>query len=296
MDSVELFGRSIKIRTHNCSLFGEPGTKSSPSVNFYIRTKYCNSKCKFCTYADDASKYNEEKYIKVLNEVASKIPIRKIAISGGEPTLYWDNFKNIATIAKKISPESELSMNTDGFRWSQLLEDPISELFDYIQLSRHHYNDSINDEIFHSKTPSSGEIEETLKLCNDRHKIQFRCNLIKGYIDSKEEVFKYLDWANSIGINDVGLVSLMPVNQYSKDNFVGFKIRDLIGDNFFLTKEWSYKGSCECVNYVYMPTDDKFRNPMRVYHKNTFKPSEITETIVFDGQNVRMGFDGEIIA
>lgn len=47
------------------------------------------------------------------------------------------------------------------------------------------------------------------------HQIQFRCNLINGYIDSRDEVFKYLDWANELGINDVGLVSLMPVNDYA---------------------------------------------------------------------------------
>ncbi len=296
MESIDLFGREIKLRTHNCSLFGNQGSEVEPSVNFYIRTKFCNARCKFCTYASDASKYNEKKYIKVLEEISSKIKIKKIAISGGEPTLYWDNFKNISTIAKSISPTSELSMNTDGFRWRQLFEDPISQLFDYIQLSRHHYDDIKNDEIFGTNTPRSEDIKELSFLAKNNHQVQFRCSLIKGYIDSKEEVFKFLNWANSVNINDVGLVSLMPINQYSKDNFIWFHIKELIGDNFFLTKEWSYKGSCQCVNYIYMPPEDQFRNPIKVYHKNTFKPSEMNETLVFDGQNVRLGFDGEIIA
>lgn len=295
MDKIKLFGKDVSLRTHNCSLFGEKGTELEPMVNIYVRTKFCNSSCQFCTYADDASKYNEKKFIEIMNEISSTIKIKKVAISGGEPTLYWDNFLSIANISKQFAPEAELSMNTDGLRLQQLFNDPIYKTFDFIHLSRHHWDDKINDGIFRAKTPTSEEIKEVAKLAITPHQFQFRCNLIKGFIDTKEKVFQYLDWMNELEVNDVGLVSLMPVNQYSKDNFIYFHIRELIGDSFFITKEWEYKDSCQCVNYVYMPHEDKFRRPLRVYHKNTFKPSDINETIVFDGQNVRLGFDGEII-
>jgi len=298
LESIELFGKNIPLKTHFCHLFERDAQEiQEPYVHLYIRTKFCNAKCQFCTYADDANKYDEKKLIEVLKEITSKIKITKVAVSGGEPTLYWDNFLSITNLAKEWAPKAELSMNTDGFRWRQLMEDPISKLYDRIQLSRHHYNDTLNDEIFRTKTPSSEEILDVIKNnARDQHQIQFRCNLIKGYIDNKEEVFNFLDWSNSVNVNDVGLVSLMPVNDYSKDNFIYFHIKDLIGDNFMITKSWKrYGGGCECFNYVYMPPEDQFRRPIRVYHKNTFKPSDIKETLVFDGKNVRLGFDGEII-
>ena len=297
IDKIELFGKQIELKTHNCHLFDQEAQPvEEPYINFYIRTKFCNAKCAFCTYADDASKYSAEKLQEVFEEISPKIKIRKVAISGGEPTLYWDNFVNIVELAKKYAPDAELSMNTDGFRWKQLFEDTIYKEFDYIQLSRHHYDDSINDEIFKCKTPTFDEIKWAAGLQTHPHQIQFRCNLIKGYIDNKDEVFKFLEWSNSVDINDVGLVSLMPINDYSKENYIYFHIKELIGDNFFLTKEWKrHGGGCECFNYVYMPQDETFRRPMKVYHKNTFAPSDIKETLVFDGQNVRLGFDGEII-
>lgn len=296
IDKIELFGKEIALKTHNCVLFDyEPSEVDEPYINLYVRTKFCNAKCAFCTYADDANKYSSSKLEEVLKEISSKIKIRKIAVSGGEPTLYWDNFLNIVKLSKKYAPNAELSMNTDGFRWRQLFEDPVYKEFDYIQLSRHHYDDIINDEIFKCKTPSSEDIKWATDLQTHPHQIQFRCNLIKGYTDTKEKVFEYLDWANSVGVNDIGLVSLMPVNEYSKENYIYFHIKELIGDNFFLTKEWKrYGGGCECFNYVYTP-EENFRNPVRVYHKNTFAPNDITETLVFDGQNVRLGFEGEII-
>lgn len=295
LDKIELFGKDVPLRTHSCSLFGQDPWEIEPSLDLYIRTKFCNAKCQFCIYADDASKYNEKKFIEVLKEMSSKIKIRKVAISGGEPTLYWDNFKNIVHHAKEWAPNAELSMNTDGFRLKKLFEDPDYKLFDFIQISRHHWDDKINDEIFKTKTPTSEELKEIASLATNDHQIQFRTNLIKGYIDTKEKVFEFLDWSNEIGINTTGLVSLMPVNQYSKDNFIWFHIKELIGERFKITKNWSYKGACECFNYVYMPPEDKFRRPIRVYHKNTYAPSDIVGTLVFDGQNLRVGFDGDVI-
>lgn len=296
VDKIELFGKEISLKTHNCVLFDyEPTEVQEPTINLYVRTKFCNAKCAFCTYADDANKYSEGKLREVLQEISSKIKIRKIAVSGGEPTLYWNNFMSIVGLSKEYAPNAELSMNTDGFRWKQLFEDPVYKEFDYIQLSRHHYNDKINDEIFKCKTPSSDDIKWATDLQINPHQIQFRCNLIKGYVDTKDKVFDYLNWANTVGINDIGLVSLMPVNDYSKENYIYFHIKELIGDNFFLTKEWKrYGGGCECFNYVYTP-EENFRNPIRVYHKNTFAPNDITETLVFDGKNVILGFEGEII-
>jgi MoaA/NifB/PqqE/SkfB family radical SAM enzyme len=297
MDSIKLFGTEVKIKTHHCSFFGKESEEVEiPYVNLYLRTKNCNARCSFCNYHSDASKWNEKRYIEVLKEVSSNIKIRKIAISGGEPTLYWDNFIAMSKIGQEYAPDAELSLNTDGLRWERLFSDPIYKDFDYIQLSRHHYDDKINDEIFHTKTPSSEMIREVAKIQTFDHQIQFRCNLIKGYIDNKVEVFKYLDWMNSLGINDVGLVSLMPINDYSKDNFIYFHIRELIGENFMLTKKHErHGGGCECFNYVYMPSEETFRRPLKVYHKNTFAPNDIQETLVFDGYNVRLGFEGPII-
>lgn len=298
MEFIELFGKQVKLKTHNCHLFDQEAQPvAEPYLNLYVRTKFCNAKCRFCTYADDASKFNKERYKAVLKEITSKIKIRKLAVSGGEPTLYWDNFEYITYVGREfIGPEAELSMNTDGFRWEKLWSDPIMKEYNYIQLSRHHYNDELNNQIFQTDTPTSQQIKWAAELQTHPHQFQFRCNLIKGFIDSKEEVFKYLDWSNDLGVNDVGLVSLMPVNDYSKENFIYFHIKELIGDNFFLTKKWErHGGGCQCFNYVYTPSEDKFRRPIRVYHKNTFKPSDINETVVFDGYNLRVGFDGPII-
>lgn len=296
MEYIEIFGKQVPLKSHYCSLFSQSSLEvTEPYINLYVRTKFCNASCKFCTYASDAQKYSSNKLKEILEELVPKIKIRKFAISGGEPTLYWDNFINIVDHWREYTPTSELSLNTDGFRWEKLFTDPVYKDFDYIQLSRHHYNDEINDEIFGCKTPTSEQIKWAAGLQTSPHQIQFRCNLIKGYIDNRDEVFNYLKWANNLDINDIGLVSLMPINDYSKDNFIYFHIKELLGTDFMLTKEFrKYGGGCECFNYVYMPEED-FRRPIRVYHKNTYEPSSTIDTLVFDGINLRIGYDGEIL-
>ena len=297
MSYVEIFNKKIPLKTHYCHLFGEEAPEiEEPYINLYIRTKFCNAKCEFCTYASDAQKYDSNKLREVLKEITSKIKIRKYAISGGEPTLYWENFVDIVNLHQEYTPKSELSLNTDGFRWEKLFNSGINKLFDYIQLSRHHYDDSINNEVFKCDTPTSDMIRWASEQQTHPRQIQFRCNLIKKFIDSREEVFNYLKWTNSVGINEVGLVSLMPVNDFSKENFIYFHIKELLGEDFMLTQEYKrYGGGCECFNYVWIP-EDNFRRPIKVYHKNTYEPAKSgQDTLVFDGKNLRIGYDGEII-
>lgn len=296
IETINLFGTEIKLKTHNCNLFDNVGIEvEEPNINFYVRTKHCNASCSFCTFSEDASKWNGKKYKEVLKHITSKIKIRKIGVSGGEPMLNWDNFLEISNLSKEISPDSELSLNTNGYKMDRFFSHPIYKEYDFIQLSRHHYNDIINDKIFKCKLPTSDEIKTYSEIQTHKDQLQFRCNLIKGHIDNKEEIFKFLEWSNLVGVNDIGIVSLMPVNDYSKKNFIYFKINELIGSDFILSKKWDrIGGCCECFNYIYLP-ENNYRRPIRVYHKNTYKPSEILETIVFDGENVRVGFGGKII-
>ena len=72
MESINLFGVDVKLKTHFCSLLGQEHRKvEEPYINLYIRTKYCNARCPFCTYHSDASKWNEKRYIEVLKRYGS---------------------------------------------------------------------------------------------------------------------------------------------------------------------------------------------------------------------------------
>ena len=84
--------------------------------------------------------------------------------------------------------------------------------------------DIVDDEIeleedeFQEYVPNEDEIIAFI----GKQKLHLSCNLMKDYIGTPEEVVRYLDWASKIGCLDIGFVSLMPANNYCKEQFVDF--------------------------------------------------------------------------
>ena len=287
---MKLFGKEIPLRTHFCQEYDEEPIKiGEPYISIYVRFKGCNAKCKFCEFQSDAASFNEEKFEHVLREIKSNIFISKISFTGGEPTLNYPLFRRVVDIAEKISPVSSFVLNSNGHNLNKVLTDDIR--VDNISLSRHHYIDKINNDILGFKSISANQIKEY----NDRLPglIHLSCNLIKGYIDTRERAYTYLEKASKIGANSVGFVSLMPINQYCKDNFVDFRSLNLISKRFNQTRQLRYKDICICHNYFYIP---KNMGPLvHVYTKNTYRPFDMTTSLVFDGQNLKLGYGNEII-
>ena len=117
---------------------------------------------------------------------------------------------------------------------------------------------------------------------------------MKNYIGSSEQIVDYLEWASKVGCKDIGFVSLMPINQYCQDEFVDFNELnfDQIHD-VFVTKNWNYHNLCRCRNYVYIAENAELINVYARYYQNSKYSGN---ALVFDGLNLRLGFNGEIIA
>jgi molybdenum cofactor biosynthesis enzyme MoaA len=291
---MELFGKEIKIKTHNCSLFGEEPTKrEKDSIMLYVRFKGCNAKCSFCEFQDDASPFNFEKYEEVLEHLKERIWVQKINMTGGEPTLSYEKLKKVVILTKDVFPDMFLVLNTNGLNLKKLSEDTdLVDKIDNIALSRHHYDDKINDQILGFKSVSTKDLKQISKTVK-KWQLHVTCNIIKGQIDDREEAYKYLDWVAKMKIPSCSFVSLMPINEYCKEHFLDFNGLNLPGERFYKTKEWTYGNMCRCNNWVYLPK--KNMDWVKVYTKNTFNPFDITTSLVFDGQNLKAGFSDEII-
>ena len=104
-----------------------------------------------------------------------------------------------------------------------------------------------------------------------------------------------MDKSFDLGIELIGFVSLMPINDFCKENFVDFNKLNLDSDRFIMTKEFKYKNQCKCNNYLYIP-EKIIDKVVRVYYKNTFKPGKLFHGIIYDGEYLKTGFNGgEII-
>ena len=117
---------------------------------------------------------------------------------------------------------------------------------------------------------------------------------MRGYIDSPDKIATYLEHSMDLGINWFGLVTLIDLNQWCKDNEV---VADkLLEDSRFLRNQlWERyeagKVECRCADYIYVKNAK-----LAIFYHRIFCNSALSDgQLVYDGHNLRLGFSGEII-
>jgi len=292
---MEIFGKNVNLRTHYCKYFqGELKPVIDPYIMLYVKFKGCNAKCNFCEFSDDVYDFDEDKYFKIIKELKDNIHVKKISFTGGEPTMNINDFKKLIFETRKILPNTMIVVNTNGMNLVELFKDVhlISKINNF-SISRHHYDDSKNNEIFGVETITTKELKKLRKGTRRKNLFHLSCNLIKGYIDNKDDVKNFLEYSNYLKIKSVGFVSLMPINEFSKENFIDFNSLDLFNENFRMIKEWSYEDICKCNNYIYIPNN--YKRIIKVYYKNTYRPFDMNVNLTFDGKNLKNGFSNNNI-
>lgn len=114
-----------------------------------VRVTYrCNKKCKFCfNYVfDDKVKYdtNEDLNIEKLIEFIQKHGIKKVHLSGGEPTMY----KDIYYLVNRLSKISKFSYFTNGMLFDRFTTDEISAM-GILRIKVSLYNEEILGDSLH---------------------------------------------------------------------------------------------------------------------------------------------------
>ena len=250
---------------------------------FYINiTNSCNAKCDFClnTCNNDLGKLDYNKLESVLDQ--TKNYISRFSISGGEPLINIDELEKLLQLVQKYNKNT--IVNTNG---SFLLKNVYilnKYNIDSIQLSRHHYDDDKNNEIFKINTISFEDLKN-LKLKAD---LRINCLLIKNYIDSKEEIVKFLEKISQTDISQVGFISMTKLNKYTNDNFVDY--RDIIKDldsNFLETLKMSDGDECSCTNNLYVAKNGK---TIFVYFRYKEDNCAVGKSLFFDSTGLKQGY------
>lgn len=290
---VKIFDAELTVNDEYCTLCGQvPRKVENPYINMYVSlTNACNANCKFCCNEKNACKkvdFDFDKFKYILTELKNQIIINKCSFTGGEPTSDIDLLRRCISTAKDIDSDIFTVINTNGMNLKSL-EDFIGDI-DSIALSIHHYDEIVNEGIFGTTTTASFDTIKSFKVPDRLHA---SCNLIKGYVYDPSTIKRYLDNIAQLGITDVGFVSLMPANNYCKENFVDFKDIDFSEvPSLYLSKEWNKKTYCRCRNYVYISEIGKV---VKIYFRYYTDPTYSSSVLVFDGKNLREGFGGKII-
>lgn len=291
---MAMFGKKIEFQHQSCCGFLGITRQMRPFVNLYVKvTDECNAHCRFCCNAGctKSSSFNLPKLYQCIEEInRCGIRLNRICLTGGEPSLCYDR---TCEIIKHVEDDpycfaTQLQLNTNGLSENshQLMK---MKRLDVISISLHHYDKERLQDIYGVKI--AGEIACYPGI--DKRKVNVSCNLIKGYIDSYEEVKKYLDFVASKGIRTIGFVSLMKVNDYCRENFIDYSgIEFESVPNLLLTRERHHESHCRCRNYVYQSENERMSE---VYMRQNMNPEYCASSLLYDGEYLRQGFNNDNI-
>lgn len=289
---MKLFDHVVAVKATTCSFNGAPGAAvEAPYVNLYTRvTNVCQANCSFCEFhGSDTNKFKIEKFEKMLTELSAQVRINKVSFTGGEPTLASGSLTGALKVVKKLHHRIFTVVNTNGCRLTKL--NNVIQYIDSIALSRHHYDDSKNAKLFGlEESPTTNADIEFFK---NKNKLHLSCNLVKGYIDSTDECYEYIDFYSKLGVHDYGFVSLMGVNDYAKEHLVDFEGVELGKmPNTINSKQWRFGDSCKCNNYMTLDTNGDVSHS---YARYAMKSAECVGMLVYDQNVLKVGFNGPVL-
>lgn len=272
---VNLFGAKVKIK--------DPlGEKTSLEV---IPTYNCNADCHFCIanmHTRPDRNLTDNDLITLTNRVIEEYRNNQLnfemRVTGGEPLVFYERLKKLlATISKnKIS---HYRVNTNG---SLLSSGRNVEMLRYyaenepfiLDVSRHHFDDGLNNRAFNRKVIGAEELAElNHKL---KQKVMLRAILMKGYLDSLAKVKEFIEHFQKLGFDIFSfknLTDFKPENyselsehqfvQSNKVNFLDiinsaerdeeFQFKNQIIESDSLRELYNYKGAT--VKFSYLDTE-----------------------------------------
>lgn len=300
MKKIELFGNELNVNNHFCLENPNYACEKIPSLSLYIKaTDSCNADCAFCANkgCENFGKLDLIKLREVIKYLKAEKILGNISITGGEPNSNPKELNNIINLILDIDKNIKIAISTNGFNLRTMtFFDQVNDL-ESIHISRHHYLDSKNNEIFRSNSVAqTDDIRYLQSKLDDKKIININTMVMKDYIDNLDEIKKMLNYVGDIDVYKNGFVSLMKVNEYSKEHFINFNaIFNHLDHNFFLGHHFYNKKYCECVDGMYVTDNNKMVEfYARMVHKA--KKNDIIQQLVYTSDNqVTAGFSGKVL-
>ncbi len=246
----------------------------------YIRlsiTDVCNFKCGYCLpngYLADKSdnrKFLHLDEIKRLSRVFSRLGVKKIRITGGEPTVRKDFF-DIIKIFKNEAGIEKVTITTNGYHLDKKAKLLVESGLNGINISI----DSLTRNIFknitgHDRLPEILRGIQNLQELNFEN-IKINAVLLNGINSSKKD---FNEWANFIKKNKVDLryIELMQTGDnlvYFNKYHISSKIfKDYLDENNWIFQTYG-KDAGPSLNYINQSYKGKF-GIIAPYSKNFCK-------------------------
>ena len=224
MKSIKIAGQSFLIKDYYCAQDGDEYlAKTDGKLWLYVNlTDLCPCSCPFCVNPCKKSGENPFK-LSCFQDALDRIRdyICGVSFTGGEPMLHPQLLDKVIEVTHDtLGSEVEIDMVTSGLNFEKVLSLKTNHYLYSIHISRHRTDDGQNRQLMGIRTPSLKELEAILKEMQDPGKVVFNCILHKDGIHSVDGMAEYLEMAAQTGVRNTSFISLIPANDYCREQFV----------------------------------------------------------------------------
>ena len=257
METIKLFDQDLIVKNELCSTNPLDTVTCRAKLRLYIKlTDNCNANCLFCANGNscDYGNLDLKKLEYVIRYLFSQDRLQGISITGGEPLLEYNKLFELLDLIYQIDPNIEIQISTNGINLLKLLDYPNINALESIHISRHHYDDEINNSIFRSnKVAQAQDIITFQEALEDKKIVNINTLVMKDYISNLDEIKKMLDHVGELGVYKNGFVSLMKCNSYAEQQFINFNdIFSHLDSSFFKGHHFYHREYCECLDGIYL--------------------------------------------
>ncbi len=299
--TINLFGKELAVKNYICSedgIYYRRKPKETVLQLSVCLTSRCMASCPFCS----AGNTNEEKKIdlkkleRVLTEIKKEVRILCVSFTGGEP---FDDIKlldeAVSVVFGVFGFDMQVSVKTNGIRLMDMHKIKYLPQIDTIHISRHHYDDAVNDRLFGIHMPGTEELREIIHSVEYRDIFVINCLLLKNAVSTPAEAHKMLDYAIYLGVPKISFITCMPVNKFAAEQRIRFD--DVIREDdssLLFTRGYHDFDVCRCKDGIYV--SDK--GDIVEFYGRTTEPQACSycRGLVYGADNrLRNGFQGQVI-
>ncbi|MBR7000454.1 MAG: radical SAM protein [Lachnospiraceae bacterium] len=300
---IDILGKPVRVKNYICSTDGINYRPKPDNVQLQLSVcpvSYCPASCPFCCAKGTKTeqRIDTEHFASVMRRLRAEDRVRGVKITGGEPFTDVGLLNEVISILFEIfGYDLELAISTNGIGLCRVHEIKDLVHLESIHISRHHYNDAVNRQLFkNADIPGTEELKEIVNSVSYKDLWVFNTMLLKNAINSAEEAHKFLDYAIEVGVPKVGFMVCSPVNAYAAAQSIPYEavIREDDPDLLFTRGYYDYE-FCHCSDGVYVSQKGKI---IQFYGRSTkMVDYGYSRGLVYDADNrLRDGFGGEIIA
>ena len=256
--TVKVLCKELKLKNYVCSSDGIHYKQKPEDIQLQLSicpTSFCGASCPFCIAKNTKQKQYVDlgKLEECLKRLRDENLVRGVSFTGGEPFTEIKLLNDIINLVfKTFGNSTEISVTTNGTNLHRMHEIEMLSYLDALHISRHHYDDQINAELFGIRVPTKEELSEILHSVSYKDLFVLNCMLLKDYIGTQDDVHKFLDFAIEVGAGKVAFMACSPINDFAREQTMDYTTVLKANDpSLLFTRGFQDFDLCRCQDGVY---------------------------------------------